>query len=80
MAGKETSKKLKDLVVPELEDAKGTAHLPFEANWTEEQLAILRKYYPTVSTPKVAEVLGKTKGAVKYAAEKLGLKKGAETE
>lgn len=76
MSGKETSKKLKDLVIPELEEARGTAHLPFEENWTKKEMAILKKYFPTVSTPKLAESLGKTIGQVKYAAGQLGLRKG----
>jgi hypothetical protein len=44
-------------------------------NWTKEEIETLKKLYPTVPTPDIAESMGRTRGAVRTKAIKLKIQK-----
>lgn len=62
---------LQSRIIKELEAAPPT----FEKTWSEFELEMLRKYYPTKNTKAIAKILGKSWGSVRNKAERLALKK-----
>lgn len=59
---------VKEIVIPELEDSE-----PIRRFWTEEEDAILRKYYGRVKAERIAEHLKRSKRAVQNRASELGI-------
>ena len=61
--------KPEEVVIPELEELVGT-YKDYRF-WTEEELAIVRKYFRKVSTAAIAKQINRTVGAVENKGWKL---------
>jgi hypothetical protein len=59
---------VEEIVIPELEDSN-----PRKRYWTDEEDAILRKYYGKAELSKISEYLKRTKRAIENRASVLGI-------
>ena len=64
-------KKHEEIVVPELEAIPDTMHRP----WSEREMDVLRRYFPTKPTAAIARYLGRTTRSTSVKASDMGIKK-----